>query len=87
MSAVIIGVVFLGFAVYSVLPQDWALQWWPHVLVFLKGGLPVLSLLIGCVAVLIGAADIRDRNEEKQKKNNIDPNASDNSVSIDNEEK
>jgi len=72
MAAVIIGILFLTFTVYSVLPGEWALQWWPYVVEFLKGGIPVLTLLIGLVAILIGIADIRDRLEEKKKENNPD---------------
>jgi hypothetical protein len=72
MAAVIIGILFLTFTVYSVLPWEWALQWWPYVVDFLKGGIPVLTLLIGLVAVLIGIADIRDRLEEKSKDKNPD---------------
>ncbi len=79
MAAVVIGILFLTFTVYSVVPGDWALQWWPYVLDFLKGGIPVLTLLIGLVAILIGIADIRDRMEEKKKANN--PDASGDSVS------
>jgi len=83
MTAVLVGLIFIGFTVFSVLPQDWALQWGPSVLDFLKGGLPVFSLLIGLVAVLIGIADIRDRLEEKREANGKDPKQSKDSVSVD----
>ncbi len=68
MSALIIGILFLLFTVYSILPFEWALQWWPYVADFLRGGLPVIVLVVGLVAVLIGVADIKDRIEEKKEK-------------------
>jgi len=66
MTALMVGVVLLLFTLFSVLPFGWSLNWWPYVAEFLKGGIPVLTLLIGLVAVLIGIADIRDRIEEKR---------------------
>jgi polyferredoxin len=68
MMVLIIGILILLFTVYSVLPFEWALQWCPYVIDFLQGGIPVLALCIGLVAVLIGIADIRDRIEEKKEK-------------------
>jgi hypothetical protein len=68
MSALIIGIVFLLFTVFAVLPFPWALQWWPYVLDVIQGALPLLTLIVGGIAVLIGIADIRDRAEEKREK-------------------
>lgn len=67
MAALLVGLVFILFAVYSVLPVAWGIQWWPYVLDFLKGSIPVFVLFIGAIAVLIGIADIRDRIEEKKE--------------------
>ncbi|MFP4179587.1 MAG: hypothetical protein ACLFQW_02700 [Spirochaetaceae bacterium] len=67
MVALVIGVLFILFAVYSVLPLSWGLEWWTYVLEFLKGSVPVVVLFIGVIAVLIGIADIRDRIEEKKE--------------------
>jgi NADH:ubiquinone oxidoreductase subunit 3 (subunit A) len=67
MSALIIGILFLLFTVYSILPFPWALQWWPYVADFIRGGIPVIALVVGLIAVLIGIADIRDRLEEKKE--------------------
>lgn len=77
MAALIIGILFILFAVYSVLPVSWGLEWWPYVLEFLKGSIPVFILFIGIIAVLIGIADIRDRIEEKkeQAENEDSPSA------------
>ena len=87
MTALLVGILILLFTVYSVLPFEWALQWWPYVLDFLRGGIPVLALFIGLVAVLIGIADIRDRIEEKKEKSEADTEESEESVSNDKEEK
>lgn len=69
MVALIVGLLFILFAVYSVLPinASWTLEWWPYVLDFLKGGVPILALFIGLIAVFIGIADIKDRIEAKKE--------------------
>jgi len=67
MSALAVGIAFIVFAVYSVLPVEWSLQWGPEVLMFLKGGIPILAAMIGLIAVLIGIADIKDKIEAKKE--------------------
>ncbi|HUX41149.1 MAG TPA: hypothetical protein VMV83_08315 [Rectinemataceae bacterium] len=65
MLALIVGIVFIAFAVFAVLPAP--LGWWGDVLTFLRGALPVLAVLIGLVAIFIGIADIKDRAEAKKE--------------------
>ncbi|MBN1685591.1 MAG: hypothetical protein JW852_03005 [Spirochaetales bacterium] len=68
MVALIVGVICVLFAVYSVLPlEGWGLFWWDEVLQVLKGGIPLVALFIGLIAILIGVADIRDRIEAKKE--------------------
>ena len=68
MVALVVGIICVLFAVYSVLPiEGWGLQWWDEVLLVLKGGIPLVALFIGLIAVLIGVADIRDRIEAKKE--------------------
>ncbi len=67
MVAFIVGIVLILFAVYSVLPFPWALDWWEPVLAFLQGGVPIVALLIGLLAVFIGIADIKDKIEAKKE--------------------
>lgn len=67
MMALIVGIVFIAFAVYSVLPVSWSLQWWDYVVNFLKGGVPIVALFVGLIAVFIGIADIKDRIEAKKE--------------------
>jgi NADH:ubiquinone oxidoreductase subunit 3 (subunit A) len=67
MIALIVGLVFVVFAVYSVLPFPWALNWWGPVLEVLKGGVPLLAVFVGLIAVFIGIADIKDKIEAKKE--------------------
>ena len=67
MIALLVGVVLLLFAVYSVLPVSWSMQWWSDVMAFLKGGIPVAALLIGLIALFVGFADIKDKMEAKKE--------------------
>jgi hypothetical protein len=70
MKSLIIGIVILAAAVFAALPKEalgFGLDWWDDILVFLKGGLPVLAVLIGLIAVFIGIADMKDRAEAKKE--------------------
>ncbi len=67
MIALTIGVILILFAVYSVLPVSWSLQWWPEVIQFLKGGVPILAVFIGLIAFFVGVADIKDKMEAKKE--------------------
>lgn len=65
MVALIVGIVFVLFSVFSVLP--FGLNWGPYVLDVLKGAAPIIALLIGVVAVFIGIADMKDQAEAKKE--------------------
>ncbi len=65
MVALIVGIVFIAFAVFACLPGP--LAWWAEVVTFLKGMLPVLAAFVGIIAVFIGIADIKDRIEAKRE--------------------
>jgi hypothetical protein len=67
----IIGIIVLAAAVFAALPPDmlgFGLGWWGDVLRFLRGGLPVIAVLIGLIAVFIGIADMKDRAEARKEK-------------------
>ncbi len=66
MIALILGLLFIAFTVFSVLPSM-PLQWGDEVIYFLKGCLPVFSAFIGIIAILIGFADIKDKSEAKKE--------------------
>lgn len=65
MKALVLGIVILLAALIVVLPAG--LGWWNDVVIFLRGGVPVLAALVGLVAVFIGIADIRDRAAAKKE--------------------
>jgi len=77
MKALFIGIVIIAAAVFTILPAETAgfgLGWGDDVLAFLRGGIPVIAMLIGLIAIFIGIADIKDRaeakREEEEKKDN-----------------
>jgi hypothetical protein len=67
--AIIIGLIFLALSVWAVLPFPFpmGLSWGSEVLAVLKGGLPLLGLFIGLIAVFIGIADLKDKAEAKKE--------------------
>jgi len=67
MIALTVGIVLILFAVYAVLPVSWSLQWWPEVIQFLKGGVPILAVFIGFIAFFVGVADIKDKVEARKE--------------------
>ena len=70
MKAIIIGIVILAAAALAIMPKEiigFGLGWGDNVLVFLKGGLPVIAILIGLISVFIGIADMKDRAEAKKE--------------------
>jgi len=70
MKALIMGLVFIAAAILAILPADVigiGLGWGSDVLAFLRGGLPVIAILIGIIAVFIGIADMKDRAEAKKE--------------------
>ncbi len=67
MIALLIGVLLVLFAVYSVLPFPWALSWWPEVVQFLKGGAPLMAVFVGLISFFVGVADIKDKIESKKE--------------------
>ncbi|MDR0303007.1 MAG: hypothetical protein LBI04_11950 [Treponema sp.] len=70
MKATIIGLLIIAAAVFAVLPAEslgFGLGWGDDVLVFLRGGLPVVAVLIGLIAIFIGIADMKDHAEAKKE--------------------
>jgi len=70
MKSVILGLIIIAFAAFAVLPPEafgFGLGWGEDVLVFLRGGLPVIAVLIGLIAIFIGIADMKDRAEAKRE--------------------
>ena len=67
--AIVIGLVFLLLSVWAVLPFSFplGLNWGGDVLTVLRGGLPLLGLFVGLIAVFIGIADLKDKAEAKRE--------------------
>ena len=68
MIAILIGILFIAFAVYSILPFVWALNWWNDLLNVLKGCIPIITFFIGLISFSIGIISIKDKMEEKKSK-------------------
>ena len=66
MVSIILGIIFIAFTVFAVLPMC-PLNWGAEVIAFLKGGTPVFAALIGLICLFIGAADIKDKKEAKKE--------------------
>lgn len=65
MVAMIVGLIMIAFTVFASLPMG--LGWGLEIINFLKGFTPVLTALIGLLAVFIGIADIKDKKEAKKE--------------------
>jgi hypothetical protein len=69
MKAVIIGLIIIAAAIFAIIPPEltgYGLGWGDDVLAFLRGGIPVIAILIGLIAIFIGVADMKDRAEAKK---------------------
>lgn len=66
MISIILGLIFIAFTVFSVLPMG-PLAWGSDVVNFLKGSIPVLAVFVGLICLFIGAADIKDKKEAKKE--------------------
>ena len=70
MLALTIGVVLILFTVFAAVPPEvlgFGLGWGKEILLFLRGGLPVFTAFIGFIAVFIGIADIKDKQDAKKE--------------------
>ena len=67
MVALLIGLILVVFAVYSLLPVSWSPGWWDEMVEFLKGGIPIVAVLIGLVSFFVGIADIKDKIEARRE--------------------
>ncbi len=67
--AIVIGIILLALAVWAVLPFAFplGLGWGQQVINFIVGGLPILAVFVGLIAIFIGIADLKDRAEAKKE--------------------
>ena len=66
MKSLIIGLIAIAAAVIACIPDG--LGWWDEVLIFLRGCLPVLAVLIGLIALFAGFVDIKDKITAAKKR-------------------
>ena len=66
MFSLIIGIVFIGFTVFAVLP-NFPLNWGSEVISFLKGAAPVFAEFVELICLFIGAVDIKDKKEARRE--------------------
>lgn len=71
MKSLFIGIIILAAAVLSMMPIG--LGWWPDVVQFLRGFLPVIAVIVGIVVVLVGIADMKDRINMKREGSETKP--------------
>jgi len=58
------------FTVFAALPPDtvgFGLGWGKDIALFLRGGLPIFLAFIGLIAIFIGIADIKDKQDAKKE--------------------
>ncbi len=70
MVALITGIILILFTVFAALPPDllgFGLGWGDDILLFLRGGAPIIAAFVGLVAVFIGIADLKDKAEAKKE--------------------
>ena len=65
MVAIIVGLVLIAFTVFAAFPGG--LAWGAEIISFLKGASPVVAAFVGLIAVFIGIADLKDKNESKKE--------------------
>ena len=65
MVTILFGIACIAFTVFSCLPSG--LNWGENIMYVLKGAAPILTALVGFIAILIGIADVRDRQEAKRE--------------------
>lgn len=70
MVALITGVVLILFTVFAALPPEllgFGLGWGGDILLFLRGGAPIIAAFVGLIAIFIGIADLKDKAEAKKE--------------------
>lgn len=65
MLAFITGIILIAFTVFAALPAG--LNWGAEILLFLRGGAPILAGFAGIIALFIGIADIKDKQDAKKE--------------------
>ena len=64
MKAIFFGLIVIFVAVLAILPSG--LGWSADVLIFLRGSLPVIAIIIGLILLFAGVSDIKERRDAKK---------------------
>lgn len=70
MVSIIVGIVFIVVMVFMTISPEtlgFGLGWGADILAFLRGGVPVLLVLLGLISIFIGIADIKDKKDAKKE--------------------
>lgn len=70
MVALISGIILIAFTVFASLPPallGFGLGWGADIILFLKGALPIFAAFVGLIAIFIGIADLKDKQEAKKE--------------------
>lgn len=70
MVALISGIVLIAFTVFAALPPalvGFGLGWGADIVLFLRGALPIFAAFVGLIAIFIGIADLKDKQEAKKE--------------------
>jgi hypothetical protein len=65
MFSIIFGLACIAFTIFACLPLG--LGWSENIIFVLKGLIPIIAALTGLLAILIGIADFRDRQEARRE--------------------
>lgn len=71
MVSLVVGLVMVCFTVFAALPPEtvgFGLGWGKDIILFLRGGFPIFLAFAGLIAVFIGIADIKDKQDAKKEK-------------------
>jgi len=70
MVALFVGILLIAFTVFAALPPEvvgFGLGWGADIVLFLRGCMPILAGFVGLIAVFIGLADLKDKQEAKKE--------------------
>jgi len=70
MVALFVGILLIAFTVFAALPPEvvgFGLGWGADIVLFLRGCMPILAGFVGLIAVFIGIADLKDKQEAKKE--------------------
>jgi len=68
---IILGILFIAVALYTILPISWGLGWMAEFMATLKGFVPLFLLFMGVLFLLVGVLMIKDKIEARKEEKKI----------------